>query len=218
MADIINSVGVLIAALSFLAGVSAWKREFVGKRRIELAESVLAKFYEAEDAIREIRNPFGHVGEGGSRQRDPHENPEEERILDQAYVVFERYKKHEKLFAGLRAMRYQCMASFGQTASEPFNELSDTLNQIFSSARILGTHYWPRQGRAPMSDEEFQKHLEGMRKHEAIFWFSGDEDEISPKIRGAVGKMEKITKNVMSAQTSLFQDWWAKVMNRVRPS
>ncbi|MCL4409458.1 MAG: hypothetical protein M1356_03920 [Gammaproteobacteria bacterium] len=178
--------------------VTAWKHEFVGKRRIELAETVLALFYEAEDAIREIRSPFSFVGEGSSRKRSEGERQEESQLLDQAYVVFERYQKREKLFAELKAMRYRCMASFGQKAAEPFDEISKILHEIFVSARMLGSHYWPRQGRAPMSDDEFQKHLEQMEKHEAVYWYMGeDKDEISPRVKQAVSKMEKIAQGVI---------------------
>ena len=71
MLDFISSVAVLIAALTFIAGVSAWRREFVGKRRIELAESVLAMFYEAEDVIKQIEIDAVAVGNGtGGREAE----------------------------------------------------------------------------------------------------------------------------------------------------
>ena len=93
IADIITAVSVAIAALAFAVGINAWRREFVRKRRIELAEDILARFYEAQDAIREIRNPFSYGREGTTRKRSEHETPEESKLLDQAYVVFERYQK-----------------------------------------------------------------------------------------------------------------------------
>jgi len=217
MADIISALGVLIAAVTFWAGVSAWKREFVGKRRIELAETVLALFYEAEDAIREIRNPFSYVGEGSTRKRSDGEREEESKLLDQAFVVFERYQRHEKLFSQLKSMRYQCMAAFGAKASKPFDEVSDVVRRIFASARSLGTHYWPRQGRVQMTEEEFEKHLNAMHKHEAVFWFVGnEEDEISPRVKEAVESMEAITQEAVSAKIGFLKSAleWAK--KRVR--
>lgn len=204
-ADVITSVSVAVAAISFVVGVSAWKREFVGKRRIELAESVLALFYEAEDAIREIRNPFSYGGEGKTRKRAENEREEESQLLDKAYVVFERYKKREKLFAQLRSMRYRVMASFGSSAGDPFVELDKIINEIFLSARMLGTVYWPRQGRATMNEEEFQKHLEEMHKQESVFWYMGEEkDEISPRIHKAVEEIEAITQQAIESQAGLF--------------
>ena len=91
MLDFISSIATLIAALAVLVGVYTWKRELVGKRRIGLAESVLALFYEAEDAIKQIRNPHSFDGEGSKRKRANNELAEESRLLDQANVVFERY-------------------------------------------------------------------------------------------------------------------------------
>ena len=208
IADVITAISVAIAALAFVAGINAWKLEFVGKRRIELAENVLALFYEAQDAIREIRNPFSFGGEGTTRKRSEHEREEESQLLDQAYVVFERYQKREKLFAELRSMKYRVKATFGSKAGEPFDELNMVLNEIFSSARILGTYYWKRQGRVRMSENEFQKHLEQMNKHEAIFWFMGEEkDEITPRVQRAVEKIESIAIEASMMKAS----WFSKV-------
>ena len=205
IADVITSLSVAIAALAFVAGINAWRREFVGKRRIELAEDVLALFYEAQDAIREIRNPFSFGGEGKTRKHGDLELEEETKILDQAYVVFERYQKREKLFAELRSIRYRFMATFGYKAGEPFVELNKILNEIFSSAHILGTYYWQRQGRVSMSEEEFQKHLEQMYKQEAIFWFMGEEkDEITPRVQSAVERIEEITREAFMTKESWF--------------
>lgn len=222
MADMISAVSALVAALSFLAGVSAWKREYVGKRRIELAESVLAMFYEAEDAIREIRNPSSFSGEGGTRKRADGEREEESQLLDQAYVVFERYHKREQLFAQLRSLRYRFMAAFGASAAEPFDELTKVLRDIFFAARMLGTRYWPRQGRVQMSPDERSKHLDKMHRQEAVFWYMGeDQDEISPRIREAVRKVESITNTAVASQSGIINDlkrWIAGGVERSKQS
>ena len=102
--DLLTAISVAIAAIAFVLGINAWKREFVGKRRIELAENVLALFYEAQDIIRGMRNPFSFGDEGSTRKRSELESEEESTILDSAYVVFERYQKKEKLFAELQSM------------------------------------------------------------------------------------------------------------------
>ena len=215
-ANVITSISVAIAALSFVSGVSAWKREFIGKRQIELAESVLAMFYEVEDAIREIRNPFSCNNEGKSRKRSDNEREEESQLLDQAYVVFERYQKREKLFAKLRSMKYRFMATFCTQAGEPFKEMDKVLNEIFISARMLGTHYWRRQGKVPMSEDEFQKHLDAMHKHEAVFWYMGeDEDTISPRMRNVIQQVENITRDAVKANSGV-SGWLPNLLVRRR--
>jgi hypothetical protein len=51
ISNIIQAVSVFFASLAIIVGVDAWRREFIGKREIELAEDVLHAFYEARDAI-----------------------------------------------------------------------------------------------------------------------------------------------------------------------
>lgn len=201
-ADVITSVSVAVAAIAFLSGVSAWKREFVGKRRIDLAESVLALFYEAEDAIREIRNPFSFAGEGNTRKRSEHEGENESHLLDEAYVVFERYRKREQLFAQVRSMKYRFMAMFGAVAGEPFDELNKVLNEIFISAQVL-SRYWVRQGRGSLTPDESGI----MQTQEAVFWYMGDEkDAIGPRVRNAVQKVEAITNSAVITKKGLLDD------------
>jgi len=205
LAQYITAISVAIAALSFVAGVSAWKREFVGKRRIGLAESVLALFYEAEDAIREIRSPSAGLDEGKTRQRGQNESEEVSDLLDQAYVAFERYQKREQLFAQLRATRYRFMAAFGADSSKPFDELDGTIREILVAARMLGTHYWPRQGRVAMSEDEFTRHLEEMHRYEAVFWSIGD-DQMAERVHTAVGEVEAITSRTVTPRRRHWYD------------
>lgn len=211
IADVITAVSVAIAALAFVAGINAWRREFVGKRRIELAENVLALFYEAQDAIREIRNPFGFVGEGSTRKRSDLEREEEAQILDQAYIVFERYQKREKQFAELRSLKYRFMATFGAQTRESFDEINGVINEIFSAAHILGRFYWKRQGHVQMNEEEFNNYLETMRKYEAIFWSHSDSrDEIALRVQRAVEKIESITSEASMIRTTWLVRWLDK--------
>ena len=94
IAQIAQSVSVILAALFAIYGFDAWRREHIGKRRIELAEDVLSLFYQASDAIDQMRNPFGFDGEGSSRKPLEKEYPKHKQALDAAYVLIERYGRH----------------------------------------------------------------------------------------------------------------------------
>ena len=215
-ADVISAVSAAIAALSFAFGVRAWRREFIGKRQIELAESVLAMFYEAEDAIREIRNPFGSGGEGKTRERSPGEMEEESQLYDRAYIVFERYQKREKFFAELRSLKYRFMAVFGAEAGVPFEEMNKILRDIFVAARMLGSVYWQRQGRVRMSEAEFERHLKEMHRLEAIFWFMGEEnDDVGKRMRQVVEQVEEITRQAAQLKAPA-KPWYRKLRPRLR--
>jgi len=107
------------------------------------------------------------------------------------------------------------MAAFGSEAGKPFDELNTILNEIFIAARMLGTHFWPRQGSVSMSDEKFQRHLAEMYKHEAVFWFMGEEeDEIGPRVHSVVQKVERITQGAVAENSSLTRG----LMRRLRGS
>ena len=196
--NILESLSVIIAAIAVTLGVGAWQREYVGKRKIELAEDVLALFYEARDVISYIRSPFGFVGEGNTRKADPNESPEDKLIYDNAYVVFERYNKRQEPFNKLYSMRYRYMARFGNNSEKPFLELQKIVNEVFSAAREL-PDYRKRQGSYPWQNKnEFEQHLKEMRDLEAIFWeMSPKRDLIKPRIDAVISDIEAQTLQIV---------------------
>ena len=201
--NIIESVVVILASLvasgTVIYGVNAWRREYIGKRKLELTEEVLALFYEARDAIGQIRNPFSYEGEGSNRNPAPNESPEQKQINDNANVVFERYNKRQDLFNKLHSMRYRYMAQFGRESAKPFDDLNVIVNDVFVSARML-SHYWMDQGdRRWKSDAEFKKHLEEMHKYEAVFWYQGEErDSIGPRVDTVISEIEAQALDIIS--------------------
>lgn len=82
LATIGEAVAIVAACWAIISGIGAWKREFIGKRKIELAEEMLARFLEMNDAVAFIRNPFSSSNEGRTRERSEHENPEHSELLD----------------------------------------------------------------------------------------------------------------------------------------
>lgn len=202
IADILQSVSIIVTCLTIILGIDAWRREFIGKRKIELAEDVLTRFYEARDAITRIRNPFSTATEGQERKKEQGESREESELLDRAYVVFVRYEKEQELFNRLHALRYQVMARISVSAAQPFDDLRHVLNTIFSSAGMLGRHYWPRQGRAQMTSDEFKKHLAEMHAHEAVFWAGYDpNDPTAEQVKKVIVEIEKVCRPVLEERT-----------------
>ena len=190
-----QAIAVISACWAIVSGVGAWKREFIGKRRIELAEEVLASFFEIKDVISVIRNPFSSGDEGKSRKKGEHETKDECELLDRGYIVFERYESRKEVFVRFNTLKYKFMATFGSETEDIFTESNRVLNSIFVSARQLATHYWQRQGRVPMEGDEFQRHLDEMHRHEGIFWDRIDEeDEIRQKLQTVQDKLDSVTK------------------------
>ncbi|MBM3328880.1 MAG: hypothetical protein FJY67_05325 [Calditrichaeota bacterium] len=85
--QLLQAISIILASITIILGIEAWKREFIGKRRIELAEDVLAKFYEIRDFIAYIRNPFSYSNEFPPREIGEFESSAETAALNKAYVL-----------------------------------------------------------------------------------------------------------------------------------
>jgi hypothetical protein len=211
LSELAKNISIIIGALTLISGIRAWKREYIGKRKIELAEDTLMLFYQARDAIRDIRNPFGRIGEGSSRQKASSETASETELLNRAYVAYERYQKHEDVFNKLQSTRYRFMARFGRDKESPFIELNKIVHDIFMSAHMLGTYYWQRQGRAKMEGKEFEKHLNEMHEQESVFWYQGeDRDKIGPMVENVIKQIEDITKSTLAEKEIWFKELFRK--------
>jgi hypothetical protein len=204
-AQIAQAISIILACFAAISGIDAWKREFIGKRKIEIAENMLSRFYQVRDAISIIRNPWGSSDEGKSRKKGESERAEESEILDRAYVVYERYEKQKEVFMEFNMMKYKFMASFGKDTEEIFTRVNKILNSIFLAARMLGTYYWQSQRRLHMKEEQLEKHFEKMERQEKIFWDeSGENDEIRKELANILESIEKVTAPCFEEPSTLY--------------
>lgn len=189
IASVVNTLAIVTASIVAICGINAWKKEFQGKRKIELAEEVLALFYEARDAIGAIRNPFGYQGEGSTRKPQGNEPPEQKNARDRAYVVYERYQKRQKVFNKLHSKRYQFMARFGNEKAKPFEDLRMIVIEIQISASRLA-EIWSE----PAFGEEDKKER---KEHESIIWSVGKDDPIKPRMKKVISDIEAICRPII---------------------
>jgi len=218
LATIAQAIAIISACWAIISGVGAWKREFIGKRKIELAEETLAAFFEIKDAIEFIRNPWSSGTEGSTRKRAPNETEPEAQLLDRGYIVFERYESKKDIFVRFNTLKYKFMAVFGTETETIFQDTNKTLNSIFSSANMLATYYWQRQGRVTMEPDEFQEHLDEMNKHQGIFWDRYNEnDEIRNQLASTQQALEKVTKpcfeEPMKTYSIFTRQWLTRTSN-----
>jgi len=168
------------SALAAYWGLSAWKQEAVGRRKAELAEDILARFYEARDIFPVLRSPFSSPGEGATRQKNDDETEDLARHLDLLYVPFERYNYHREFFAQLQSKRYRFRAYFGEQADEPFVKLNKALNEFLVAARMRIVTYPPNEAVA------------------AKVWQHEENDALQTLVVQAVEELEKICKPLLS--------------------
>jgi hypothetical protein len=187
--EIINTLAIVIASIVAICGISAWRKEFQGKRNIELAEEILALFYEAKDAICAIRSSFGYQGEGATRKPQDGETPEQKRARDLAYVVYERYEKRQEVFRKLHSKRYQFMARFGTKEGKPFEDLRSIVNEIQVSANRLA-EIWSLPNRSEATEQQ-------RLKHESVIWDLSSDDPIAPRLESIIADIESICKPII---------------------
>jgi hypothetical protein len=114
---------------------------------------------------------------------------------DQSYVVFERYELHREAFNRLQALRYRFRAIFGSVAEEPFLDLNKIVQEIFASANILAYYKAKLPG---SSGERARLRIEGVEKHEAVFWeMDPAKDPLVPRITAAIEAIERICKPII---------------------
>jgi len=200
--EFIKNLSIILACWTAIYGIDAWRREFRGKRNIELAEDALILFYEAQDALRSIRNPFGYGGEGKTRKALENETERQKVARDKAYVLFERYDKYRELFGKLYALRYRFMATFGNDLVEPFDIVHGILAKMFASAQTLST-MWEKD-MSHWDEERIEKYDRDQRRHEEIFWWMGDNDPIEAEVKQAIVKIEGICRPVIESRGTLF--------------
>jgi len=188
-------IAMLIASVVAICGIAAWRREFRGKRQIELAEEVLSLFYQARDAIEAIRSPLGYSTDGSTRKRAENETPEETGAWDRAYVPIERYEGRREMFSKLQSLRYRFMVQIGKKEAEPFEEIRKVLNRILSASRRLA-HLWVRRQRA-VREKQLENLDKEIQKWEAIIWFGEEDDKIEERVEKAVSQMEETCRNIV---------------------
>ncbi|MBN2020826.1 MAG: hypothetical protein JW749_11455 [Sedimentisphaerales bacterium] len=192
--EIINTVAIIAASGVAIYGINAWKKEFSGKRRIELAEDVLALFYEARDAINSIRSPLVFQGEGSTRKSQDDEAAHEKQARDKAYVFYERFDKRKEVFSKLHSKRYQFMARFGAEKTKPF----DDLWQIFIDIKCEADQLAEIWSELPYCDEEDKKTLKEQKKEQTnILWYCGRSDPIVPRLEKIILDIEAICKPII---------------------
>jgi hypothetical protein len=187
--EVINTVAIVVASIVAICGISAWRKEFQGKRNIELAEEVLALFYEAIGAVRAIRSSLGYMAEGATRKPQDGETRQQKRARDQAYVVHERYEKRQDVFNRLHSKRYQFMARFGNEKAKPFEDLRHIVIEIRVSANSLAD-IWSVEKRSEATEK---KRLE----HESVIWDLSEEDPIAPRLEKVISDIEAVCRPIV---------------------
>jgi hypothetical protein len=205
--ELTSHIAVIVASLVAILGVSAWRREFKGKRDMELAEDVLCLFYRAERAIEAIRFPIGYSFEGQVRPTEPNETPEQKEARDRAYGVIKRIQDHTEVFDQLYTLRFRFMARFGRDKAKPFDGMKHIISMISVSAQNLA-RLWADQIRR--GGDLPQSTVEQIKKHEEVIWSMGEADQIESDVKRIAEEIEATCRPIIEGRPS----WFARVFHK----
>lgn len=155
------------------------------KRRGEIAEEVLADFYQVEKAFQQIRSRMIW-----SEEMLPEEGVEDAVIRDGGYGVIRRLRSFSDLFSSLEARRFRAEAMLGRDLGEAYLEVVRVHNQVFFAAKEILAY---RDGVRTAHMDEF---IQDQRRI-AFDVPAGEDDPIRDRIAAAVGLVEGIARRAM---------------------
>ncbi len=178
--DAVSALSTMATAGIAVWGVTSWRHEAVGRRRIESAEQFLEAVYEAQERMEAIRSPAIWSGESSKLE----EIAKGENYNNSLHwlAALERLRDSEEFFSKFFSFMFRAKAIFGKKGAEPFEKICRARHLVRVSAGML----------ARAETGELERELR--RKLEADVWGShGDEkpSEVTTLIADAVAGAEQ---------------------------
>lgn len=184
--DWILALAAIIAAAQGWRTLSQWRREGAGRRRMELAEQVLADFYQAQHQISKVRHPIGHLTEAYQRVGRDEEDEAVREWRDMYYPTFARLEQVSPFFAGMKARQFQAQAVFGDKLDAAYDKIELVLYRVRIAAEEL---YEDDPSVRQPTEAGFAKHL----VLRADIWWDRD-DELAKEVEGAIKQVEDVLR------------------------
>ena len=171
-------IGVYVAN----KGINAWRRETLGKRKIQLSEQAIPVFTRARAVIKEARSPYMAAEEvvevyrafGGTVESADRDKLG--KIAHQYYAAIHRLQKHRDVFIEMDSLRPLFTAYFGDDTDIWFEAIKQAHIKITVTSDIL----------VRMAEQGQLEHdFETTQGFEAIIWNVEEDDEIGKSVKDA---------------------------------
>lgn len=184
-ADVIVAGAAVAAAWYGIKGLTAWRAEAIGRRRVEVAEDVLASFYRIRELIYDARSPFVSTAEVV-----PQPGMDEKVPTSSDFAPWRRISADWPFIVEWRAKRHTFSALFGREAASHYDQIFQALNKIrIAVEQLLMEGYDPH-------DLDYRDHRQAMRRI-AFRTKSDDDDDITKMVDTAVAEIEKVCRPVI---------------------
>lgn len=182
--DWINAIAALFGAAAVWIGLLGAKstidenrRSVRELRRSEVAEELIALAFNADDALKDMRNPFSSVPL--------------EKAADKQYPYEQRYKtvvKYNELFKSMREAQIRLRAVIGnQTVDDAVDTLFKARARVATAIEFLADMERDDYGSIDQEDREEAKKL---RKD--LYGSFGSRDQFGQEILAAIKKIEDV--------------------------
>lgn len=186
-AVVVQAAAIIVTAAFAVLGLRAWRKQLIGKRRIEIAEETLVLAYKIRNAITYARLPVHGPAEGLSRPRELSNDENFRKLRDSYFVPVERLKIYDEDFARLERQALLCEIYFGPAVRAPLDALLRVRGRILGATRQL----LASASGSPLEPAEATE----VTRCEATIWSYGDfDDEIRPMVDEAVATIERILR------------------------
>lgn len=185
-------MGIIFAAAAGECGhgLEKWRAETVGKRRYELASSVLADFYEMDEIIRASRNPFILA-----QEMAPIDGVDEKISTQSTYAPERRLLEHQEFFARFRARKFEFAANFGKPAGALFDDIWRIRLEINWAVFDMLNHKEIQNSRRPDDIELWQSW------YKVAFRSAGEsKDLLIPRLDKIIAEVEAMCRPAVETQ------------------
>ncbi|MGH6836931.1 MAG: hypothetical protein ACREC9_15655 [Methylocella sp.] len=162
------------------------------KRRVELAEELVAGFHQFRHVIQAIRSRHAYPDEGAGRPRGEYETEEQARHRDRYYVPLARWKNNSEFISGQMSKRYRARTLFEADIDQAFQELHEVLTTIQSAA---GTLIGMSDFSDPARNDDIWEECE-----REIGWVQTKEDHLDQKVCQAIKTVEAVCRPILEAR------------------
>lgn len=164
--DVIIIITALVASLAAILGLSAWKKQLIGRNDYELARRYLRAVYKMRNAIRYVRNPFIPIAETTSalKKKGLQESDFSDKKKVDWAVYSLRWEKISEAFSDLEIESIEGEVSWGKKLTENLenlykliNELSININHYIDKDSNLKVNHSILYG---LKDDDFDKKIQ----------------------------------------------------------
>lgn len=180
ISNIIASISSIIVVIIAIIALNTWKREFVGKKKIDLACEIMEKACNIQDIIKQIRNPFCFSAETNKILEDLQDKntndskiPINENQLHYLIPIYRMEKCREDIDNFLK-LKNKAQLYWNNNILNLFNEINKMLIKISISSKNLYRGHIKEQ--------------EVFNKYEKDIWDMGEEDIINLKIKNIINE------------------------------